>query len=272
MDATPGGFVDLDRDLRFERAGEMKLLDLGNVPAIPVDVEGTSQRVSDQVAAVVHRGGFPVVLGGDHFVAYPSMRGFAQGIRRVHPGALDGLRPRGHALGLTDHVPYWGKYTSGSPARRISEIDGIDSAKMVFVGISGPQPNDDVEFVRRSGVRVIPLSRIKREGVKAVAQRVQDLLVDCDRVYMSIDFDVVDRTFAPGTGNAVTMGGLMPGELLELVQWLRELPLGVIDIMEVAPNWDPTGRTQALAATALIETLRPRIFKVSLADTRGLTR
>jgi len=155
---------------------------------------------------------------------------------------------------------------SGSPARRISEIDGIDSAKMVFVGISGPQPNDDVEFVRRSGVRVIPLSRIKREGVKAVAQRVQDLLVDCDRVYMSIDFDVVDRTFAPGTGNAVTMGGLMPGELLELVQWLRELPLGVIDIM------DPTGRTQALAATALIETLRPRIFKVSLADTRGLTR
>lgn len=161
---------------------------------------------------------------------------------------------------------------SGSPARRISEIDGIDSAKMVFVGISGPQPNDDVEFVRRSGVRVIPLSRIKREGVKAVAQRVQDLLVDCDRVYMSIDFDVVDRTFAPGTVNAVTMGGLMPGELLELVQWLRELPLGVIDIMEVAPNWDPTGRTQALAATALIETLSPRIFKVSPADTRGLTR
>ena len=62
------------------------------------------------------------------------------------------------------------------------------------------------------------------------------------------------------------------GELLELVQWLRELPLGVIDIMEVAPNWDPTGRTQALAATALIETLSPRIFKVSPADTRGLTR
>lgn len=271
MDATPGGFVDLDADLRFERAPEMKLVDLGNVPAIPIDVEGTSRRVSDRVAGVVERGGFPVVLGGDHFVAYPSMRGFAEGLRRAHPGSRMGYVHVDMHLDLTDHVPYWGKYASGSPARRISEIDGIDPTKMVFVGINGPQPNDDVEFVRRSGVRVIPMSRIKREGVKTVARRVQDLLVDCDRIYVSIDIDVVDRTFAPGTGNAVTMGGLLPDELLELVHRLRELPLGAVDMMEVAPNWDPTGRTQALAATALIEALTPRIFKVSPAGTQGLT-
>jgi arginase family enzyme len=67
------------------------------------------------------------------------------------------------------------------------------------------------------------------------------------------------------------MGGLRPDELLELVHRLRELPLGAIDMMEVAPNWDPTGRTQALAATALIEVLSPRILKVSPAGTEGLT-
>ena len=205
LDATPGGFVYLDEDVRFERVDEGKLVDLGNIAAIPVDVQGTIRRVSDKVAAVVQRGGFPVVLGGDHFIAYPSMRGFAQGSRAVNPKSHIGYVHVDMHLDLTDHVPYWGKYASGSPARRISEIDGIDASKMVFVGINGPQPNDDVNFIRESGVKVIPLSRIRREGVKAVARRVQDLLADCDRIYVSIDIDVVDRAFAPGTGNAVTI-------------------------------------------------------------------
>jgi agmatinase len=265
LDSTAGGMVDLDKDIRITRPDETRLVDLGNVVAVPTDVDGTITRVSDTVSGIVQRGGFPVVLGGDHFIAYPSMRGFSQGARATNPDVKLGYVHVDMHLDLTDHVPYWGKYHSGSPARRIAELDGMQSEKMVFFGVNGPQPSDDFEFIKKSGVNVITMSAIKRNGIKDMTKRVQDLLSDCDRIYVSIDIDVLDRSVAPGTGNAVTIGGMVSDELMYFAEFIRELPLGAVDLMELAPRWDPTGRTQALGSAALIEIISPRIFNISKA-------
>ncbi|MGH2614247.1 MAG: arginase family protein, partial [Thermomicrobiales bacterium] len=192
------GLVDLDKDIRITLPRPSRIVDLGNLVLAPTDVEAMIERVSATVAEIVRRGCFPLVLGGDHFVAYPSTRGFATAMREKDPGVRLGYVHVDQHLDLNDHAPYWGKYHSGTPARRIAELHGIESARMVFVGINGPQPTDNAEFVRDSGVTVIPLSQVRREGVRAVGERVHEVLADCDTVYVSLDIDLLDRSFAPG--------------------------------------------------------------------------
>src|SRR5690349_3319721 len=113
-----GDFVDLDRDVRFGLPARPRLFDLGNIILAPADVEAMIARVSRVVAEVVRRGALPVVLGGDHFTAYPSTRGFVTATRERHPGARVGYVHVDTHLDLTDHAPYLGRYHSGAPARR----------------------------------------------------------------------------------------------------------------------------------------------------------
>jgi arginase family enzyme len=85
-------------------------------------------------------------------------------------------------------------------------------------------------------------------------------LSGAERLYVSIDIDCLNRTYAPGTGNNVGIGGLLPDELMEAVNALRSYPVAAIDMAEVSPRWDPSGRTPSIAASALIEFLDPWLF------------
>lgn len=256
------GLVDLDRDVRITLRQPPNIVDLGNLVPAPTDVAAMIERVSATVAAIVRRGSIPLVLVGDHFVAYPATRGFATAMRERNPDVRLGYVHVDQHLDLNDHAPHWGKRHSGTPARRITEIPGMGTTRMVFLGINGPQPADNAELVRDSDVTVIPLSQVRREGVPGVMARVRDVLRECDAVYVSLDIDALDRSFAPGTGNTATIGGLFPMELLEIAARLRELPLGAVDLAEVAPNWDPTGRTPAIGAAVLFAILEARLFAV----------
>ncbi len=80
----------------------------------------------------------------------------------------------------------------------------------------------------------------------------------CDSVYVTIDIDVVDHAFAPGTGSCV-YGGITSFQFLQLMDCLRSVPAGALDLVEVAPPLDPTGTTSRLAATGLIRFLLPKI-------------
>jgi arginase family enzyme len=263
------GLVDLDRDVRITLHRPSPVVDLGNLVLAPTDVAAMIERVSATVAAIIRRGAFPLVLGGDHFVAYPSTRGFVTAMREKDRNIRLGYVHVDQHLDLNDHAPYWGKHHSGTPARRITEIPGIEETRMVFLGINGPQPTDNAAFVRDSGVMVIPLSQVRREGIPTVMERVRETLRDCDAVYVSLDIDALDRSFAPGTGNTATIGGLFPMELLEIAAALRDLPLGAVDLAEVAPNWDPTGRTPAIGAAALFAILEPKLFAIEPFGLRG---
>lgn len=77
-------------------------------------------------------------------------------------------------------------------------------------------------------------------------------------MYVTVDIDVVDPTLAPGTG-AINFGGITPMELLEAVEVLKQAPVGAIDLVEVAPQWDPSGVTERLAAVALINFIGRRL-------------
>ena len=104
------------------------------------------------------------------------------------------------------------------------------------------------------GYHVVTAAQIHRDGATQALAPVIASLRHCRTVYLSLDIDVLDAAHAPGTG-AVTIGGLDPGTLLDVVFALGPLPIGAIDLVEVAPRYDPTGRTAQLAAQVLFELL-----------------
>jgi len=114
----------------------------------------------------------------------------------------------------------------------------------------------------RNGIHVSTARDIDEQGMEHVCRRAVDKGMErADTLYASIDIDILNRTFDPGTGQAVGISGILPVQLMEATRVLREYPVGAIDMVEVAPCWDPTGRTASMAASFLIEFLHNRLFE-----------
>ncbi len=254
------GIVDMERDVLISLPEPSRLVDLGNLVLFATDIHGMIESLRGAVAETVRRGAFPVALGGDHFVAYPSVLGFVEAMQEEKPAIRIGYIQVDQHLDLEDEAPGFGKYSSGTQGRRIAEMQAIGPDRMVFIGINDTAPAIHAAYARRAGITVITLDEFRRAGLEATVQRVNDRLADCDAVYVSLDIDVLDRSVAPGTGNTATFGGMEAREMLDLAAALGELPLGAVDLVEVAPNWDPSGRTPALAAAILYKILGARVF------------
>jgi agmatinase len=240
-----------------------ELVDVGDLGLHPADVVRTTEIVSDSVEVVSKRGAFPVILGGDHYISYPSFRGFVRGQQQRSRDIKIGYVQVDAHLDLADEIPFWGKYSSGTQVRRMIEIPGVDPRRMVMIGIGGVQPKAEWDFAQQCGIEIVVRNALQEGTLRQVLNdAIHPVLSACDRIYVSLDIDVNDRTYAPGTGNAVAVGGLRPHEFIEILEILRKFPIGAVDLVEVAPPLDPTGRTAALAASALLTILSDRLFDV----------
>ena len=108
---------------------------------------------------------------------------------------------------------------------------------------------------------IITADSAKKEGSKATAEKALEAAGDgCDAIYISLDIDVVDGGYASGTGE-LSIGGLPPIELLDIMRELsKSSKIGVLDVVEVAPELDVRGRSERLAAEAIIELIAPKAF------------
>lgn len=242
-----------------------KLVDLGDVGLFPADVHVSTELMANAVRDIIVRGGFPIVLGGDHYISYPSVTGFLRGMKEHSPGEKIGYLHIDAHLDLADEMPFFGKLSSGTQVRRMIDVAGLDPKNMLMIGIGGTQPKAEWDYAKSMGIGILGRHLLQngdsiRETVLRAAQR---QVGDCDALYLTIDIDVNDRSFAPGTGNAVATGGLFPAQFLEVLEALRELPLRAVDLVEVSPNLDPSGRTAALAAQALTTVLADFLFEKS---------
>jgi agmatinase len=121
-----------------------------------------------------------------------------------------------------------------------------------FTGFAG-------HFVRSSGAALYSAPEIRRMGIRrTVEEGIARATDGADLLYVTIDIDVVDPALAPGTG-AINFGGITPMELLEAVELLKRAPVGAIDLVEVAPQWDPAGVTERLAPVALVNFVGHRL-------------
>jgi agmatinase len=255
-----GELVDLATGLVFHRPGSGMLLDLGDLNMHPNDVERTTDAIRGGVAEAASRGAFTVTLGGDHYISYPSFLGFSDAFCGADRSKRVGFIQLDAHFDLGDINMVWGRYWHGSNARRISEVDVVDPRNMAWIGVNGYTRGEQYEFAKGMGLNFYTSDEIRQLGIVEVTRRAIEVASNgTDAIYVSLDIDIVDSLWAPGTG-AFVWGGITPQDLLTAMQMLGQANVRALDLVEVAPNYDPTEATSRLATLAIIRMVAPRIF------------
>ena len=215
---------------------------------------------ADHIAAASRTSGLTITLGGDHFVAYPATLGVVTALRERRPGVrLAYLHIDSH----TDFVDFHhqtGRMHHGSAARRVSEIPELTS--MAWFGVNAMTQPNQVAVMYDRGFRVATASYVETVGPADAMSRVLDYLLDgTDALYVSIDIDVVNSSDAPAT-SAPGFRGISARALIEALDVVARVPgLVGLDLCEVNPEFDLSGRTEQLAVDALLAVISHRIFE-----------
>ncbi|MFQ5875398.1 MAG: agmatinase family protein [Dehalococcoidia bacterium] len=255
--------VDIDHGVGLRFKGDEALGDIGDLNTSPQDIMQTTEWVASGVCEIVKRGGLPVVLGGDHYVAYPSFEGFARGQIERKPN------PRLGYVHIDSHPDFWdeqgvgGRYSHATSARRISESSTISYQNMAWLGLNGAVLDaEQYRMYRTHKLKMLTARMLLERGIEEAVQQVMEAAADsADAVYVSIDIDVVDGSESPGT-TACVYQGISARNFLHLMSVLScyDVIQG-IDLCEISPPIDPTGRTVHLAALGLLSILGPRLFE-----------
>ena len=211
----------------FARA---QVVDAGDLAVNPFSIEEAIGQVQSGAAALLERAGRLLTIGGDHTIALPLLRA----LHAVHgPVAV---------VHFDAHLDTWDTYfgadhTHGTPFRRASEEGLLDQSGCVHVGIRGPlySVRDLVEDAEL-GFQVVHSREVDDLGIRGVVERIR-ARVEERPVYVSVDIDVLDPAFAPGTGTPEA-GGLTSRELLAILRGIADLHLVGADLVEVAPVYD----------------------------------
>jgi len=224
----------------------VQVADAGDAPASPIGVEAGHRAIERAARAVTDAGGRVLGLGGDHSVTLPLMRAASA----AH-GSLSLLQ-------LDAHTDTWdsyfgSRYTHGTVFRRALEEGVIDPAASVQIGLRGSlYAAEDLDENRALGFSTVLARELDGVGVAGALELARARLRS--PVYVTVDVDVLDPAFAPGTGTPEA-GGLTSRELLALLRGLSELELEVAgaDVVEVSPPYDPAGATAVAGANAAYE-------------------
>jgi len=222
-----------------------QVVDAGDIAVNPFNIEQAVDQIGAGVDELLAAGLRLVTLGGDHTIAYPILRS----LHAIH-GPIT-------VIHFDAHLDTWDTYfgaplTHGTPFRRASEDGFLDLESCLHVGIRGPlYAKTDLADDTRLGFEVITSIDADELGLPAIIDRVR-ARVGNKPVYVSIDIDVLDPAFAPGTGTP-EMGGLNSRELLTLIRSLAAVNVIGADIVEVSPQYDHAQITGIAAANLAYE-------------------
>ena len=256
--------VNLDTKVARRLKERLDLVDIGDFTIYPQDIMKTTESISEGVGDIVKRGGLPVVLGGDHYLTYPSFEGFASGIAERMPNARLGHVHIDSHTDFRDSYGGFGRYNHGTCVRRLSENPMIAYRNIAWVGLNGNVLDADIYRIYRSQqLAMFSASDVRERGIHEVIKEALETAADgSDAVYVSIDIDVVDGAHSPGTG-APVFEGIGARDFLRAMETLGTYDIvGALDLCEVSPPLDTSGRTAHLAASGLIAVLARHLLDV----------
>lgn len=230
-----------------EPFASQQVVDAGDLAVNPFDIESAIDQIEAGARALLERAGRLVTIGGDHTIALPLLRAMAA---KHGPVAV---------VHFDAHLDTWDTYfgaahTHGTPFRRASEEGLIDRSGCLHVGTRGPlYSTRDLAEDRELGFHVVPSVEIDDLGARGIAERIRERVGDRP-VYLSVDIDVLDPAFAPGTGTPEA-GGMTSRELLAVLRSFGELNLVGADVVEVSPAYDHAEITGIAASHTVYEIL-----------------
>ena len=239
---TPYNF-ELGVDLRES----ITLCDVGDIFTIPANNEKSFDQISKGIAHIFSSGAFPIILGGDHSIGFPTVRGVCRHLGDKKVGIIHFDRhvdTQETDLDERMHTCPWFHATNmaNAPAKNLVQL-----------GIGGWQvPRQGVKVCRERATNILTVTDITEMGLDAAADFAIEKATDgTDCVYISFDIDCIDAGFVPGTGWPEP-GGLLPREALYLLKRIiQETTVCGLEVVEVSPPYDISDMT-ALMATRVI--------------------
>jgi arginase len=255
---------------RLLELGVESVVDHGNVP-VPIADSAAAQatrnakylpiilavcdQLSHLVEETVRRGGFPLVLGGDHSIAIGTLAGVSRARKRT-PGLI----------WIDAHGDINTPLTSGSgnvhgmPVSIALEEKSIDAARTVLIGLRDVDSGEK-QRIRELGVRAFSMSHVDKLGMERVMEEALAIASgDGEALHVSFDLDGIDPTEAPGVGTPVR-GGLSYREAHLAMEMVAETGrLGSLEITELNPIFDERNRTADLAVQLILSALGKSIL------------
>jgi agmatinase len=232
--------VDGEHPEHWVDATALALADIGDFAIALGDLLGSMALIEEQARRIEHL----VALGGDHSISLPVLRALS---KRQGPPAL---------VHLDAHLDTWPNssgqtYGHGSVFYHAIEEGIVDPRRMVQVGIRSPVPRAVHDWTLARGVVIITAQEVHAAGPAAIAGRIREVVGDAP-AYLSLDIDVLDPAFAPGSGTP-EIGGLASWQVQAILRRMNRLRFVGMDLVEVAPAYDVAEITALAGATMVWE-------------------
>jgi agmatinase len=232
-------------EAKVDAFADLRVVDYGDAPVVPAQPEVAHAAIAGTVGEVLAAGAIPVILGGDHSISEPNLKAVAA----VH-GPVGLLHFDTHTD--TGEEVFGATLSHGTLMRRVVEAGYVDPRRYVQIGLRGYWPGErEFAWQAEQGITSLFAHDVMHRGIGAV---VEDALAAVGEgpVFISVDVDVLDPAFAPGTGTPEP-GGLSSRELLHAVRVLaaRTDVVG-LDVVEVLPTAVGSADITALVADRIV--------------------
>lgn len=225
--------VEFGRDVQA-----LSVHDCGDLKITDSQPEQAAGLIRDAVSQAARHSDAVAILGGNNSITYPAAKQ-ANGLLTFD--AHFDLRDLDNGL------------SNGNPIRALLR-DGFPGSQIVQIGIqSFSNSRAYAEVARQAGITFITLEQVRLRGIENVtAEALTQLSNGADFIYVDIDLDILDRTFAPATPGS-RPGGLAPWELRRAVRLCGLHPrVRAIDLVEIDPTKDVADATSLAAAACLL--------------------
>lgn len=237
------GAYDFEDDVTYLDPSKVTIVDIGDADIIHTDTLRSHANIEHGVRKMLAAGALPVVIGGDHSINIPCINAFDEQ-EPIHVVQIDAH------LDFVDER-HGVRIGHGNPMRRAAEKPYVTGLSQIGIRNVSSTAREGYADARSMGSDIQSVRHVRAMGIDAMLARIPAR----SRYYLTIDIDAFDPSIAPGTGTP-SHGGFLYYEVLELIDGLAQRgDIVGLDLVEVAPDYDPTGSTSILAAQVLMNAI-----------------
>jgi len=246
-------------ETRVDAISELRVVDFGDAPVLPADPVRSHAAIESTVAQVLAAGAIPLIIGGDHSISEPDVRACAAAYGPVGLVHFDTHTDTGTEV-------FGVELSHGTIMRSLVEAGHVDPRRYAQVGLRGYWPGEaEFAWQTEQGITSLFMHDVRNLGIREVVRRTVEV-VGPGPAFLTVDIDVLDPAFAPGTGTPEP-GGMSTGELLWAVREVAvQLEVIGADMVEVIPTGVGSADVTALAADRII---REILGGIALRRSRG---
>jgi len=232
-------------EAKIDAMAVLRVIDFGDAPVVPADPVGSHAAIERTVGQVVAAGAIPIVLGGDHSITEPDVKAVAGVHGQVALVHFDTHTDTG------DEV-FGVEVSHGTPMYRLVRDGYVDASRYVQIGLRGYWPGEkEFDWQAEHGITSFFMHDVRDRGIRAIVEETIAIVGDMP-TFLTVDVDVLDPAFAPGTGTPEP-GGMTSADLLWACRELASrLQIVGMDVVEVIPTGVGSSDITALVAERIV--------------------